>query len=192
VGKGTGLGLSICYGIIKEHGGDITARNRTEGGAIVEITLPSTGQSAVPEKPLLNPKRELAIEGRILLVEDEEAILELERDVLTGAGAQVVTLSHSEEVKTRLQQESFDAIVMSGKLAGGWNITEAHQWLAEKCPGLEKRIMVTFSTEPQPEAKAFLIERNIPFLVKPFEVGDVITHTRRLLQKTQSAAAGQD
>jgi C4-dicarboxylate-specific signal transduction histidine kinase len=25
VGKGTGLGLSICYGIVKEHGGDITA-----------------------------------------------------------------------------------------------------------------------------------------------------------------------
>ena len=27
VGKGTGLGLSICYGIVKEHGGDITAHN---------------------------------------------------------------------------------------------------------------------------------------------------------------------
>src|SRR6478736_5351768 len=85
VGKGTGLGLSICYGIIKEHGGDIAARNRQEGGAIIEITLPSTGQSAVPEKQTVNTKRELAIEGRILLVEDEESILELERDVLTGA-----------------------------------------------------------------------------------------------------------
>jgi two-component system NtrC family sensor kinase len=73
VGKGTGLGLSICYGIIKEHGGDIAARNRQEGGAIIEITLPSTGQSAVPEKQTVNTKRELAIEGRILLVEDEES-----------------------------------------------------------------------------------------------------------------------
>src|SRR5271168_3748245 len=32
VGKGTGLGLSICYGIVKEHGGDITAHNASEGG----------------------------------------------------------------------------------------------------------------------------------------------------------------
>src|SRR5271165_3996921 len=31
VGKGTGLGLSICYGIVKEHGGDITAHNAAEG-----------------------------------------------------------------------------------------------------------------------------------------------------------------
>jgi DNA-binding NtrC family response regulator len=181
--------LSICYGIIKEHGGDIAARNRTEGGAIIEITLPSTGQSAIPEKQNVSTKRELAIEGRILLVEDEEAILELERDVLTGAGAEVVTLSHSEEVKARLLQETFDAVIMSGKMAGGWNITEAHQWLAEKCPGLERRIMVTFSAEPQPETRAFLIEHNVPFLVKPFEFGDVITQARRLLQKTHAASA---
>jgi DNA-binding NtrC family response regulator len=152
--------------------------------------LPSAGQSATPEKPLISAKRELAIEGRILLVEDEEAILELERDVLTGAGAQVVTLSHSEDVKARLLQESFDAVVMSGKIAGGWNVTEAHQWLKEECPGLERRVMVTFSNDPQPETRAFLIEHSIPFLVKPFEVGEVITQTRRLLQKTHSAAAG--
>ena len=189
VGKGTGLGLSICYGIIKEHGGDIIARNRAEGGAIIEITLPSTGQSAIPEKQPISAKRELAIEGRILLVEDEEAILELERDVLTGAGAQVVTLNDSEDVKARLQRESFDAVIMSGKMAGGWNITEAYNWLAEKCPGLERRTMVTFSTEPQPEVRVFLVEHNVPFLVKPFEFGDVITQARRLLQKTQAASA---
>ena len=40
VGKGTGLGLSICYGIVKEHGGDITAHNASEGGAVIEVRLP--------------------------------------------------------------------------------------------------------------------------------------------------------
>ena len=40
VGKGTGLGLSICYGIVKEHGGDITANNLPEGGAMIEVRLP--------------------------------------------------------------------------------------------------------------------------------------------------------
>ncbi len=40
LGKGTGLGLSICYGIMKEHNGEITASNHPQGGAIFQIRLP--------------------------------------------------------------------------------------------------------------------------------------------------------
>ena len=49
VGKGTGLGLSICYGIIKEHGGDISARNQENGGAVIVVRLPATGRAGAPE-----------------------------------------------------------------------------------------------------------------------------------------------
>src|SRR5207244_12729342 len=45
VGKGTGLGLSICYGIVQEHSGDITARNGSDGGAIIEVRLPVAAQT---------------------------------------------------------------------------------------------------------------------------------------------------
>jgi C4-dicarboxylate-specific signal transduction histidine kinase len=41
VGKGTGLGLSICYGIAKEHGGDIQALNLESGGARIALELPA-------------------------------------------------------------------------------------------------------------------------------------------------------
>jgi len=42
VGKGTGLGLSICYGIVREHGGDIVASNRTDvAGAMFAVRLPA-------------------------------------------------------------------------------------------------------------------------------------------------------
>ena len=40
VGKGTGLGLSICYGIVKEHGGEIQAMNLQPRGARVALELP--------------------------------------------------------------------------------------------------------------------------------------------------------
>jgi two-component system NtrC family sensor kinase len=40
VGKGTGLGLSICYGIIRQHGGEISCANHPAGGAIFVIRLP--------------------------------------------------------------------------------------------------------------------------------------------------------
>ncbi len=41
VGKGTGLGLSICYGLVQEHGGQISCENRPEGGATFRIELPA-------------------------------------------------------------------------------------------------------------------------------------------------------
>jgi len=43
VGKGTGLGLSICYGIVKEHGGEISAANLEPHGARVVLELPVQG-----------------------------------------------------------------------------------------------------------------------------------------------------
>src|SRR5467141_681816 len=156
VGKGTGLGLSICYGIVKEHGGDITARNRLEGGAIIEVRLPSAGRTPSPEKSLPAPRHELAIEGRILLVEDEEAVLEFERDVLTGAGAQVVTLMSGEDMKSRLLSETFDAIIMNGKMPGGWCAQAAYRWVMQKCPTLEKHMLSTFSSVLEPEIRSCL------------------------------------
>jgi len=41
VGKGTGLGLSVVYGVIQDHSGRITCRNKPEGGAVFEIRLPA-------------------------------------------------------------------------------------------------------------------------------------------------------
>ena len=41
VGKGTGLGLSAVYGVIQDHGGQITCRNKPEGGALFILKLPA-------------------------------------------------------------------------------------------------------------------------------------------------------
>lgn len=51
VGKGTGLGLSICYGIVREHGGEITCRNNKESGA---------GATFILRLPLASSRYELA------------------------------------------------------------------------------------------------------------------------------------
>jgi two-component system NtrC family sensor kinase len=190
VGKGTGLGLSICYGIIKEHGGDISARNLDAGGAVIEVRLPANGSAGVPEPALPASSRASVIEGSVLLVEDEEAVLEFERDVLSGAGARVVTLMNGDEVKARLLQESFDAMIIDGKMANGWNAPDVYRWISENRPGLEKHLMFTFSSAVEPELRTFLHDNNVPYLVKPFEVSDLISQARRLLQKTQAAVAG--
>jgi two-component system NtrC family sensor kinase len=46
-GKGTGLGLSICYGIVKQHGGEIYARNVHPRGACITIELPVAAKEVV-------------------------------------------------------------------------------------------------------------------------------------------------
>ncbi len=50
IGKGTGLGLSICYGIVREHGGEILCHNNTDGqGATFIVRLPSVSEPASSE-----------------------------------------------------------------------------------------------------------------------------------------------
>jgi PAS domain S-box-containing protein len=47
IGKGTGLGLSICYGIVKEHGGDILCHNNSDGqGATFVVRLPAAAHTS--------------------------------------------------------------------------------------------------------------------------------------------------
>ena len=47
IGKGTGLGLSICYGIVREHGGEILCHNNTDGdGATFIVRLPAVAETA--------------------------------------------------------------------------------------------------------------------------------------------------
>jgi two-component system NtrC family sensor kinase len=190
VGKGTGLGLSICYGIIKEHGGDISAHNRKEGGAGIIIRLPSAGVIAGHDSAPVAPRRDAAIAGRILLAEEEEAVLQFEHDVLVGAGAEVVTEISEDRAKDQLTKEKFDALVINGKVTGGWDAPEIYRWLGQTQPDLQKHVLFTFSTLPEPEIRDFLQQHNLPSLVKPFEVADLIAQAKRLLQKTQAASAG--
>jgi two-component system NtrC family sensor kinase len=192
IGKGTGLGLSICYGIVKEHGGEIAARNREEGGATVEVRLLASEKSAMPDAPAPT-RRESVLKGRVLLVEDEEAVLEFERDVMVGAGAEVTTSMSVEDAQQKLHQGAFDVVVMSGRMPGGWTAPELYNWIAKNCLGLEKSLLLTFSTAIDEQTRNFLQEHAIPSLAKPFEVADLISQVRALFHaRARSTEAKQE
>ena len=91
-------------------------------------------------------------------------------------------------MKTRLLSEHFDAIIMNGRMPGQWNAKESYQWLKENCEGMNAHLLFTFSNTPSDE-RGFLQENNVPFLVKPFEVAELIAQARRLLPKAQAAGA---
>ena len=50
VGKGTGLGLSVCYGIVQDHGGEISCHNNPSGGATFTIKLPAAPATKAAKK----------------------------------------------------------------------------------------------------------------------------------------------
>jgi PAS domain S-box-containing protein len=188
VGKGTGLGLSICYGIVKEHGGEIVARNRDEGGATIEVRLLASEKAALPEAVPVSNRRESVLVGKVLLVEDEEAVLEFERDVLVGAGAEVTTSMSIEDTKHLIADNHYDVIVMNGIMPGECSAKEMYEWIATNYPGREKGLLLTFSTVTDHETRSFLQQRGVPSLAKPFEVADLISQVRALSQREGKTA----
>ncbi|HEV2118164.1 MAG TPA: GAF domain-containing protein [Terriglobales bacterium] len=188
VGKGTGLGLSICYGILKEHGGEIEARNVPEGGAALLVRLPASGKPETARPASLPPARELVLQGRLLLVDDEEAVLEFEREVLAGAGAEVVAASDPLKARALLEGGGFDALILNGSMPSGWSAAQMHGWLAQHHPRLLGRVLFVFSNLDG-ETQTFLEQNRISYLVKPFDVADLIASSRKLLQKALTATA---
>jgi len=155
----------------------------------VDVCLPAAVQATEAEETLAAPRHDLALEGRVLLLETEGAVLEFERDVLAGAGAEVVVPMDVATMKSLLKAQSFGAIIMEGQMSNGCDPIEMHRWISENCPGMEKHLLFTFFSLAEPEVRNFLQERNVPVLVKPFEVADLISQVRGLLQKAQAAGA---
>ena len=189
VGKGTGLGLSICYGIMKEHQGEISAHNHEENGAVIRITLPVALAPVEAEARAKSIRRPHTLAGRVLVVDDEEAVVDFEAEVLRGAGAEVVTRMSGEDAIALLETETFDAIIIDGKMPGGWGCVEVYQWIAENRPGLERYILFAISNFGDVEIRRFIEEKRILCIVKPFEVADLVAITRRLLKRSKTVTA---
>ncbi len=88
-GQGTGLGLATVYGIIQQAGGRLQIYSEPDVGSTFTVLLPATDQVTSPaELSADSPVRRG--EETILLVEDEQALREVTRRILKGAGYQVI------------------------------------------------------------------------------------------------------
>ena len=104
VGKGTGLGLSTVLGIVKNHGGFVQVHSRVDEGTQFKVYLPATVEvellpAPAPSEPLPKGNREL-----VLVVDDEEAIRTVARNILETCGYRVITAADGAEALLALSR----------------------------------------------------------------------------------------
>lgn len=101
-GKGTGLGLSIVHGIVKNHNGVIDVESTPEKGTTFTMYFPATmvaeqkTDGASPERPATTA---VPRSGVILIVDDEENLRVMLKDILESDGYKTVTACDGEEAK---------------------------------------------------------------------------------------------
>jgi CheY-like chemotaxis protein len=92
-GKGTGLGLAIVYGVIQNHKGFITVDSKIDHGTIFHLYLPV---SILTQKEAIELKSEQIIGGTetILIIDDEEIVLDIVKDILTNLNYRVIAVNN--------------------------------------------------------------------------------------------------
>ncbi len=114
VGEGTGLGLSICYGIVRDHGGQISVESRVGQGTTFKVLLPARA-------------RGMAEPVRALVVHRDATERDYVAAALSAWGHTVVASESASEARTRLEAGGIDVALIDDALIaaepGAWRAT---------------------------------------------------------------------
>jgi CheY-like chemotaxis protein len=165
-GKGTGLGLSTCQTIVRNHGGFLAVQSQVGSGTEFKVFLPAAdvkpAETAGPGKSLLPAGKG----ERILVVDDEAAILAMTRAALENFGYQVTTAVTGMEAIARLRDNPDDIHLVITDYAMPLMDGEATIGQLRKIrPDL--KILVASGSEEQLQK----LSKNVPingFVPKPF------------------------
>ena len=153
---------------------------------MLQVRLPvAVGEKPVTERDRIVARRESKLEGRVLLVDDEEPVLDFEREVLTAAGLSVVATPSGAEAVGRLQDEEFDAVFLASKVPGEWSSEDVYRWIERSRPSLLPKTVLVLCNVSDSGVRAFVDATKVLCLVKPFEVADLLAAARRVLRRAK-------
>ena len=123
---GMGLGLAVSYGIICRHEGSLEVESELGRGTSFIIKLAVARQAAIAQsseslKPAPTPAPASA---RVLIVDDQDYVRELLRDILDSLGHQVVEAEDGFQSLELFEKETFDAVFTDVGMPGmsGWEL----------------------------------------------------------------------
>ncbi|MCP4715079.1 MAG: PAS domain S-box protein, partial [Deltaproteobacteria bacterium] len=110
--KGTGLGLAVAYGIVKQHGGDISVESRPGRGTTIQVIFPSTVQEITEDAARRHQPAPTGTE-RILVVDDEHPVANMMQLTLEHLGYQVTVETDSVRALDRIRKNTaaYDLII---------------------------------------------------------------------------------
>jgi len=178
---GTGLGLAVVHGIIKRLNGYIQVESRPETGTTFTIFFPKIGVSVTEKiEPLALPPMG---HERILIVDDEEIIITLEKEMLQRLGYTVVSRTSPLEALEvfRAKSGEFDLVITDQTMP---HMTGEHlaQKLIEIKPDIPIVLCTGYSAQiDENSAKALGIRE---FIMKPIVLLDLARIIRKVLDQS--------
>jgi PAS domain S-box-containing protein len=179
-GQGTGLGLSSVYGIVRQNGGFIDVRSEPEQGTEITVCLPrfaEGGSAGSGKRPEAAPRPGAET---VLLVDDEESVLNVNKALLERLGHTVLPASSPEEA-IRLAREHAGGIrlLVTDIVMPGMNGRELAGRLLSLNPGLKCLYVSGYLADGI--ARHGFSDREIFFLQKPFSLEDLASKVREAL-----------
>ena len=128
---GMGLGLAVSYGIIRRHEGTVDVESQVGVGTIFRIRLPiaKCAMKAQPGSDFVSskPAPSKSSQTRILVVDDEEYVRDLLRDILEKEGCEAVVAEGGHQALSLFENGTFDAVFTDVGMPdmNGWELSRA-------------------------------------------------------------------
>ena len=189
-GKGTGLGLATIYGIVKQSGGHITVHSEAGVGSTFKIFLPRAPADAAGLKPAPHSSQQLDGSETVLLVEDEDAVRESEREYLEQRGYTVLAAANGPAALELAASCGRDiqllvTDVVMPKMSG----SELGEQLVKQRPGL--KVLYVSGYAENTVMQHGLAELGSRFLHKPFTLKALAGKIREMQDAAGKSSGGE-